>query len=533
MTDDRKGAAAGASGGTPARRASPSGAAGGTPAPKLALEGIEKSFGALKANDGVTFAVAAGTVHSILGENGAGKSTLMNILYGLYQPDSGRILIDGREVRITDPRAALEHGIGMVHQHFMLVPTLTVVENVVLGMKGQGLRLPVREHAARLAELSASFGFDIDPHEPVAQLPIGKQQRVEILKLLYNNADILILDEPTSVLTPTETEPFFDVLRRLKASGKTILFITHKLAEVMAIADTVTVMQLGRVKTTVRTADTNPVKLAREMVGRDVIFQVRRTAHATGDTMLEIDRVSAASDRGLPALDAVSLSVRAGEVFGIAGVDGNGQRELAEVIAGLRPVTAGTIRVGGVDINTASVSERAHDLGIAYVPEDRHRDGLVLSHSVAQNMMLRSYNRPPFARYGFHDAGAIRRHAETLVKAYDIRLQSIDQEIRYLSGGNQQKVILARELEGSPRVVVAAQATKGLDVGAIEFVQKQILEQRDRGAAVLYISTELEHLMDIADRIGVMVRGRLTGVMRIEEATSESLGLLMAGVEAA
>lgn len=503
------------------------------PPPLLEAHGINKRFGDLVALEDVSFRLEPGSFHALLGENGAGKSTLVKCIMGFYQADAGTITIDGKPIAVKSPKDAQRFGIGMVYQHFTLVENMTVAENLVLSRASLPPVIHWKREIEAIERFMKEMPFQVPVRHRVRQLAAGEKQKLEILKQLYLGSKLVILDEPTSVLTPTETEPFFDVLRRLKASGKTILFITHKLEEVMAIADTVTVMQLGRVKTTVRTADTNPVKLAREMVGRDVIFQVRRTAHATGDTMLEIDRVSAASDRGLPALDAVSLSVRAGEVFGIAGVDGNGQRELAEVIAGLRPVTAGTIRVGGVDINTASVSERAHDLGIAYVPEDRHRDGLVLSHSVAQNMMLRSYNRPPFARYGFHDAGAIRRHAETLVKAYDIRLQSIDQEIRYLSGGNQQKVILARELEGSPRVVVAAQATKGLDVGAIEFVQKQILEQRDRGAAVLYISTELEHLMDIADRIGVMFRGRLTGVMRIEEATSESLGLLMAGVEAA
>jgi simple sugar transport system ATP-binding protein len=400
-------------------------------------------------------------------------------------------------------------------------------------MKGQGLKLPLERHAKRLAELSASFGFGVDPQAIVGRLPIGTQQRVEILKLLYHNAEVLILDEPTSVLTPTETGPFFDVLRRLKAGGKTILFITHKLEEVMAVSDTVTVMQNGRVKTTVATEDTNPRELARLMVGRDVVFRIRRSADRSGAVALKLASVSAQGDRGLTAVDEVSLEVRAGEVLGIAGVDGNGQKELAEVIVGLRPATRGSITLGGKDITTTSVSERAHELGVAYVPEDRHRDGLVLGHSVAQNLMLRSYNRPPFASHGLFDFAAIRRNASERAEAFNIKLQAVDQETRYLSGGNQQKIILARELQGSPRLLVACQPTKGLDVGAIEFVQNQILSQRDRGVAVLYISTELEHLMDVADRVGVMFRGRLAGVMPTAEATPESLGLLMAGVEAA
>ncbi|MGE0211158.1 MAG: ABC transporter ATP-binding protein [Parvibaculaceae bacterium] len=512
----------------------PAGAVGADARPaRLALEEISKSFGSLKANDGVSLAVRQGTVHAVLGENGAGKSTLMNILYGLYQPDSGRILIDGREVGIAGPRAALELGIGMVHQHFMLVGPLSVAENVALGMRGQGLLLPLETHIGKIAELSASFGFDVDPRAEVAKLPIGMQQRVEILKLLYHAADILILDEPTSVLTPTETGPFFEVLNRLKAAGKTIIFITHKLDEVMKISDDVTVMQRGRVIATLRTADTNPRELARLMVGRDVVFEVRRSRHEVGAAVLSLENVSAASDRGLPALDSLSLEVRAGEVFGIAGVDGNGQKELAEVIAGLRPATQGALHLDGENITAASVSDRVHKLSIGYVPEDRHRDGLVLGQPVAQNLMLRSYDRAPFVRWGFFDFGAIRTHAERLAKAFDVRMQGVDQPARLLSGGNQQKLILARELDRGPKMLVVAQPTKGLDVGAIEFVQRQILEQRDRGVAILYISTELEHLMHVADRIGVMFRGRLMGILRSDEATPEKIGLMMAGVEAA
>ena len=499
---------------------------------KLSLENVSKSFGALKANNRVNLNVRPGTVHAVLGENGAGKSTLMNILYGLYRPDEGRIAVDGRDLTIDSPRAALAAGIGMVHQHFMLVGQLTVTENILLGMKGLGLRVDLDGHAAKLQELSESFGFEIDPHAQVDKLPIGMQQRVEILKLLYHNAEIFILDEPTSVLTPNETGPFFELLRRLTSAGKTIIFITHKLEEVMVVADNVTVMQDGEVKTSVPTSETDPKSLARIMVGRDVLFEVKRSAHSTGKPVLQVDDVCAMNDRGLPALDRLSFEVRAGEVFGIAGVDGNGQAELAETIAGLRPITSGRVLVAGQDINHATASERAGRHGLAYVPEDRHRDGLVLDESVSKNMILRRYNDDAFARYGFFDRKAIREHAETLTSAFDVRLQSVDQEVRYLSGGNQQKVILARELESEPKVLIVAQPTKGLDVGAIEFVQSQILVQRDRGAGVLYISTELEHLLDVCDRVGVLYRGRLMDTVGSSDATPERIGLLMAGAGA-
>jgi len=502
------------------------------PTHHLKLENITKAFGSLIANDRVSLHVRRGTIHAILGENGAGKTTLMNILYGLYQPDDGIIHIDGRAVRIHSPRDALDHGIGMVHQHLMLVGAFTVTENVILGMKGLGATLKRSVHAERIAETSRSFAFDVDPEETVERLPIGMQQRVEILRLLYNNAELLILDEPTSVLTPAETGPFFELLRRLADSGKTIILITHKLDEVMAASDDVTVMREGRVTAEVRTAETSKNELARLMVGRDVVFDVERPPRNPGPAVLEAEGLRAQNDRGLPALDGLSLEVRAGEIFGVAGVDGNGQRELAEVIAGLRPLTGGSIRVDGTDISERSVYERTQTFHIGYVPEDRQRTGLVLDHSVSMNGILRSYRSPPNARRGFFDFRAIREQAQRLVRLFGIRVQDVEQQVRFLSGGNQQKLILAREFEGRPRLLVVAQATKGLDVGAIEFVQNSILEQRSEGAAILYISTELEHLLAVSDRVGVIFRGRFTGVMPVQEASTEKLGMLMAGSEA-
>ena len=496
----------------------------------LIVDNVTKTFGDLHANDAVSLNVERGSIHAILGENGAGKTTLMNILYGLYQPDEGRLLVDGCEVKINNPKEALRQGIGMVHQHFMLVGTLSVTENVILGMKQNGFYLDLKRHAGRLTELSDSFGFEIDPNEVVWKLPMGMQQRVEILKLLYHNADILIFDEPTSVLTPGETGPFFDVLRRLTQAKKTILFITHKLEEVMAIADRVTVMRNGQVTAEVETSKTDQQELARLMVGRDIVFDIEYREFEAGPNMLEIKGGCTHSDRGLPALDDISLSVRCGEILGIAGVDGNGQAELAEVIAGLRPLEAGQITIAGQDIGEASVAERKHRLGIGYVPEDRQRVGLVLAHSVAMNLMLRSYNSLPYARHKFLNFSAIRTNAERLVERYDVRLQSTDQETRYLSGGNQQKVILAREIEGGPRVLIVSQPTKGLDVGATEFVQNTLLDQRENGVAILYISTELENLLAVSDRIAVIFKGRITGVLDTSEATAERLGMLMAGV---
>ena len=495
------------------------------------VDRITKTFGRLKANDNVSINVKKGTVHAILGENGAGKSTLMNVIFGLYQPDSGSIKIDGRVVDIRSPKQALENGIGMVHQHFMLVGTLSVAENIVLGLEGQSVSLDLTNHAARISKLSTEFGFDIDPLEKVWRLPIGKQQQVEILKLLYRNAEILILDEPTSVLTPSETGPFFEVIKRLKEAGKTILMISHKMEEVFAVADSVSVMRHGKITSEMATAETTGDELARLLIGRDIAFDVTRPAANFRDVKLELNGLCAHDERGVQKLRDVSLQVRGGEILGIAGVDGNGQSELAEVIAGLKRLDAGSVSIDGRSIDTDSVGDRKTLRKLGYVPEDRHHVGLDLQQSVATNLVMRSFDRIPFSKLKLLDFEAIARNAEALVAKYDVRLMGIDQQARFLSGGNQQKLILAREIEEEPEVLVVAQPCKGLDIGAIEFVQKTLLEQRDKGVAILYISTELEHVMEICDRIAVICDGQITGILQPEDADSETLGKLMAGAK--
>jgi ABC-type uncharacterized transport system ATPase subunit len=498
----------------------------------VVIDRVTKSFGAFKALDGVTLRIRKGSIHAVLGENGAGKTTLMNVLYGLYQPDEGTIWIDGREVTIRSPRDAIALGIGMIHQHFMLVSSLTVTENVVLGLEGQGATLNLRAHAGRIAELGRGFGFELDPTAPVWRLPIGMRQRVEILKALYRDAEILILDEPTSVLAPGEIERFLAGLRRLRDGGRTILLITHKLEEVMAVADRVTVMRNGSVTAEDETADTSRRRLARLMVGREVMFELEDRHGEPGAVVLEAEGLVAENDRELRALDALSLSLRAGEILGLVGVDGNGQSELAEVIAGLRPLQAGRIRVHGRDISDLDVRQRRTVAGIGFVPEDRQGTGLVLDYAAPENLILHDFDRRPVARLGVLNFGLINRRAAELIRKYDVRLRGLRQPVRLLSGGNQQKLILAREIEAAPAILVVLQPCKGLDVGAIEFVQNTLLEQRARGMAILYVSTELEHVLAVADRIAVMYRGRITGILDRGEATPERLGLLMAGADA-
>ncbi|HBS38059.1 MAG TPA: ABC transporter ATP-binding protein [Rhodobacteraceae bacterium] len=498
----------------------------------LKLDGIAKLFGDFRALDGVHMEIERGSIHAILGENGAGKTTLMNILFGLYQPEEGEISLNGKVTKIPSPRIAMEMGIGMIHQHFMLVDTLTVAENVALGLPDQGAKLDLGRIVKRLAELSEEYQFDIDPHEEVWKLPIGMRQRVEILKVLFRDADIIILDEPTSVLAPNEISNFLDGMARLRAAGKTVIFITHKLDEVEAIADNVTIMQHGKVSAEVRVVESDAREMARLMVGREIVHDVvDRGDQKPGDIVLKASGLRARDNRGIEALKGVSLEIRAGEVLGIAGVDGNGQAELSEVITGLLDPEAGTITVDGEDITHKSVYARRHTHHVSYVPEDRHHTGLVLDFSIAQNSMLRDFRIPPFSRKGVINTSKVREKAKDWVDRYDVRMRNIDQHVRFLSGGNQQKLIFAREVECDPRVLVVMQPCKGLDVGAIEAVQRTVMAERANCKAVLYISTELEHIMTVADRIAVMCAGEITGILTPDEVTDERIGALMGGIK--
>ena len=424
----------------------------------LQLKSITKLFGDFKALDGVDMRVRPASIHAILGENGAGKTTLMNILYGLYQPDGGAITLRGKEVSVPSPREALDMGIGMIHQHFMLVDTLSVVENVVLGLPDLGMTLSLKEHQDRIAQLSKEFGFEVDPRKEIWRLPMGMRQRVEIIKALYRDVDILILDEPTSVLAPTEIDAFLQGLERLRSAGKTVIFITHKLEEVLAVGDRITVLRHGRVTAETEVAKTDATEMARMMVGRDVVFDIKKPETEFGEILLDARDLNATDNRGLHALRDVSLQIRAGEILGVAGVDGNGQAELAEVLTGLRKADSGKVSVEGRDITDMSVFDRRHKVGLSYVPEDRHSTGLVLDFSVAANAMLRDFTCAPFSKNGVVRSKKVEEIATDWVERYDVRLQSIHQQIRYLSGGNQQKLVFAREVEcdGSSCSAIAA-----------------------------------------------------------------------------
>lgn len=499
---------------------------------RVELKGITKRFGSFTANDQINLVVEPGQIHCLLGENGAGKSTLMNVLFGLLHADEGEIFIDGQPMTFANSGEAVRHGIGMVHQHFMLVPVFTAAENVVLGFEPTKSfnRVDHKKANAQIRELSQKFGLDVDPDAVVENLSVGLQQRVEILKALSHDAELLILDEPTAVLTPQEIEALMEIMRSLAHDGKSILFITHKLKEVRAVADVITVIRQGRVIDTVAPTETE-AELASLMVGREVNLTVTKESTELGETVLELRDVVVRDDRGLAVVNGVSLHVRAGEIVALAGVQGNGQTELAEAIAGLRHVESGTISLRGRDITNLSPREIL-DAGLGHVPEDRQRDGLVLSMTIADNLILNMPRRAPFARRGTRNLSAVGANARDLVERFDIRTSSIDATAGSLSGGNQQKVIVARELSRPLKCFMASQPTRGLDVGSIEYVHRQIVNQRNEGLGVFIISSELDEVVALGDRIAVMFAGKITGV--VDPTTSrEDIGLLMAGASMA
>jgi ABC-type uncharacterized transport systems, ATPase components len=502
------------------------------PVPALEALGVVKSFPGVVANDEVDFDLRHGEIHALLGENGAGKSTLMNILAGLYRPDAGEIRLDGQPVDFSSPRDAIAAGLGMVHQHFTLVPSQTVTENVLLGLSTPRFWLRPRRSEEEIGELAARFGLRVDPRAKIWQLSVGEQQRVEIIKLLYRGARILIMDEPTAVLAPQEIDELFRTLRSMTADGRGIVFISHKLGEVMAIADRITVMRRGKVTAAgIAAADTSRSDLARRMVGREILEVPERTPFQPGPVVLAVRGVSADNDRGLPALRGVSMDVRAGEIVGIAAVAGNGQNELAEVITALRP-GRGSVTIGGKEVANRPVGVAIHE-GVALVPEDRTGVGTSPNLSVADNLIMKRYRDAPIAHGWLMDVAAARGMAQGLKDEYAIAAPSIDTEARLLSGGNIQRLIFAREIDTEPRVLVAVHPTRGLDVGAIESVHRVLLERRQAGTAILLISEDLDEILALADRVDVMFEGRIVGSFPVAEADIQRIGLLMTGGEAA
>jgi simple sugar transport system ATP-binding protein len=499
--------------------------------PVLELRGITKRFPGVLANDHIDLTLEKGTIHALLGENGAGKTTLMNILYGLYRPDEGEIFVNGQKIEIHSPSDAISRGIGMVHQHFMLVPVFTVTENVMLGDEATrpGGFLDREKAAQHIRQISEQYGLQVNPNSYIKDLPVGVQQRVEIIKLLYRKADILIFDEPTAVLTPQEADELFTIMRSLTQQGKSIIFITHKLREVLDVADLITVIRRGRVIGSTTPAEADQKTLATMMVGREVELEIEKTPARVGDVVLQVENLVVTDDVDQVAVENVSFEVKAGEIFGIAGVQGNGQTELVEALTGLRKKESGKVTLLGKDITYSPVREIT-ETGTAHVPEDRQRDGLMLTFPVMDNLVLCTYYQPPYARGTIIQWDVVLKNAERLIADFDIRTPSPFTSVGALSGGNQQKVIVARELSRPIHLLVAAQPTRGLDVGSIEYIHKQILKLRDQGVAVLLASTELDEILQLSDRIAVMFRGQITAIVPIEEATKEYIGLLMAGV---
>jgi general nucleoside transport system ATP-binding protein len=495
----------------------------------LELRGITKTFPGIVANDHVDFDLHPGEVHALLGENGAGKSTLMNVVYGLYHPDAGEILVKGEAVQMSSPKDAIDRGIGMVHQHFMLIPVMTVAENIVLAVEPRrdGILLDYRAARHEVNEIARTFGFAIDPDAKVQDITVGQQQRVEILKALFRRADILILDEPTAVLTPQEATELFAILRTLTHEGLSIIFISHKLNEVLEIADRITVLRRGKLVETLPAEGATEESLARLMVGRDVLLRVEKTPPKPADPLLQVKDLSVKDDRGIDKVRDVSFEVRGGEIVAIAGVDGNGQTELIDAISGLRKAESGSVRIAGHEMVGESVREH-FESGFGHIPEDRQHRGLVLDFSIAENLGLHDFRKPPVSHYGWLNPKRLVERAAKLIKEFDVRGGSARTAASALSGGNQQKVILAREIDRDPTALIAAQPTRGLDVGAIEFVHRRLIEERDEGRAILLVSLELEEVLSLADRILVMYEGGIVGEFP-PTATEEELGLAMTG----
>ncbi len=497
----------------------------------LEMQEIVKRFPGVLANDRVDFDVRAGEVHALLGENGAGKSTLMKVLYGMYEPDQGNIRLNGQMVQIDSPTDAIELGIGMIHQHFMLVESLTVAENVALGLPSTREPLTDLDHVSqRILELAQVYGLQVDPDAYIWQLAVGQKQRVEILKALYRGAALLILDEPTAVLTPQEVDEFFVTIRQMVRDGHAVIFISHKLHEVLAISNRVTVLRDGKRIDSCPIEGCTKESLAQMMVGREVTMKPDRAEMEAGDVRLALRDLHAEGDRGMPALRGVNLDVRSGEILGLAGVSGNGQRELAEVVTGLRPATQGQVLLENKDVTGASPKELTEKM-LAYIPEERMKDGMIQEFNVSENLILREHDHPPYSKSGFLNLRFIAQHADQLIRQFRVKTPSRETPAKSLSGGNIQKVVLAREISRQPRVLIAAQPVRGLDIGATEYVHAQLLEQRQKGTAILLISEDLDEILAISDRIAVIYEGHIMGVVDSEEATPERLGLLMAGVE--
>ena len=491
---------------------------------------ITKVFPGIKANDDVTVKLQKGTIHALLGENGAGKSTLMSVLFGLYQPTSGVIKVNGKEVEISSPNVATQLGLGMVHQHFKLVETFTVAENIILGIEPvKNGMVDLKKAIKKIEELSALYGLHVDPYAKIRDISVGMQQRVEILKMLYRDAEILIFDEPTAVLTPQEITDLMGVMKSLVSEGKSILLITHKLREIKNVADECTVLRRGRYIGTVNVAETSEKQMAEMMVGREVNFNISKKEANPSDVVLEIDHLNVKNAKGMLGVKDFSLQVRAGEVVGIAGIDGNGQTELVYALSGLTKIDSGRVLLDGEDISKASIKKR-NQLGLGHIPEDRHKHGLILDFNLKENFIIHQYNEAPFSKKGVLQNKAINEYSTRLINEFDVRSgEGIESSTRSMSGGNQQKAIVAREIDRTPKCLLVVQPTRGLDVGAIEYIHTRIIEERDKGKAILLISFELDEILDLSDRIAVIFDGELTGLMNAKDTDENELGLLMSG----